>query len=233
MTQSDEFTDTLGRSLHHLGVVAQPGQLMSLSDHFGLLLEANRHVNLTRKTAPAEAAVWLYADSAAALRWALERGWSIESALDIGTGAGFPAVPLAVLAPTWRVTALEATGKKAAFVEQAARRLGMNNLRAVHAHSQHWVCDATFDLVTCKALGSVTACLTAGRSYLAPGGCLAVYKTASISPQELRQGRNAAQRFGLQVLSPFEYELPVPGGEARLQLHLFARPSNGRASPKQ
>ena len=223
MTASDEFTTTLRESLDRLGIVAEPDRLATLAAHFQMMLEANRRFNLTRITVPSEAAALLYADSAAALGWAICAEAGITTVLDVGTGAGFPAVPLAVLAPAWRVTALEATGKKARFVQQTARRLGINNLQALHAHSDHWTSGRTFDLVTFKAIGRLDACVTAGRRYLASGGCIIVYKTASISPDELRLGRQAAERLRLEVPPPFEYELAAPSGTARLALHLFAR----------
>ena len=93
-------------------------------------------MNLTRITRPAEAAVRLYADSLAVLSWARQSGneTGVRTVLDIGTGAGFPAVPLAVAAPDWRITAIEATNKKAAFVEQSARRVGAENLRVILRH---------------------------------------------------------------------------------------------------
>jgi len=223
MTASEEFTTTLRESLDRLGIVAGPDRLATLGAHFQMVLKANRRFNLTRITVPGEAAALLYADSAAALGWAICAEAGITTVLDVGTGAGFPAVPLAVLAPAWRVTALEATGKKARFVQQTARRLGINNLQALHAHSDHWTSGRTFDLVTFKAIGRLDACVTAGRRYLASGGCIIVYKTASISPDELRLGRQAAERLRLEVPPPFEYELAAPSGTARLALHLFAR----------
>ncbi|MHC4610988.1 MAG: RsmG family class I SAM-dependent methyltransferase, partial [Planctomycetota bacterium] len=134
-----------------------------------------------------------------------------------------PAVPLAVLAPAWRITALEATGKKAAFVEQVAGRLQIDNLQVVHAHSDHWHSSATFDLVAFKAIGTLDGCLTTGRSYVAPGGLIAVYKTKALSSRELRLGCQAAERLGFEALPAFDYELPAPSGTVSLTLHLFTR----------
>jgi len=223
MTDPAEFNDALVESLERLGVQSRPAQGDLLWGHYQLLLEANRKFNLTRITDPRPAAIRLYADSAAALSWSLARGSAIVDVLDVGSGAGFPAVPLAVLAPKWNVTALEATGKKARFIEQTARQLGIANLRAVHAHSDHWPAGPTFDLITFKAVDSLEACLTTGERYARPGGVVAAYKTRSIGSDQTRAGRQVAQRLGFDVLPPFEYGLADAGETVRFTLHLFAR----------
>lgn len=198
-------------------------QLATLAGHFDQVLQANARFNLTRITDPAAAAALLYADSAAAIAWANSTGVPVERVLDIGTGAGFPALPLAVLCPDWQVTALETTGKKAAFVQQAAGNLGIANLQVVHAHSDHWPGRAEFDLVTLKALGSLETCLKTAARFVVREGHVAVYKTASLSAKEVGTGLRAAKRLGFAVPTVFEYELPTPGGPARFALQVYRR----------
>ena len=208
MPQADDFATVLADALRHLGVAATPDQLQRLSDHFDLLLEGNRQFNLTRITDPVRAARLLYADSAAVLAWAAARPDRIQTVLDVGTGGGFPAVPLAVLAPRWRITALEATRKKAAFVERSAARLGITNLRVVHAHGSHWKTERPFDLVTFKAVAALDVCLVQARRYVAADGHVAIYKTASLPADEAAAGRTAARRLRFTELPTFQYEFP-------------------------
>ena len=223
----NDFSAVLDDALKTLGLNAEPRQIATLRRHFDLLIEANARVNLTRITDPNEAAVRLYADSAAILAWARREQVGVETVLDVGTGAGFPAVVLAVLAPGWRVTALEATGKKVAFVERAARTLGIDNLRAVQAHSDHWSTEARFDLLTFKAIGPLDECLkTAGR-FVADGGHVAVFKTADLSSAEIGAGRRAALRLGFGSADRFNYELPGPQGPSTFSLHVYARSGAG------
>ncbi len=223
----DVFSATLDDALKGLGLRAEPRRIATLHKHFDLLIEANARFNLTRITAPSEAAVRLYADSAAILAWARREQVCIESVLDVGTGAGFPAVPLAVLAQNWGVTALEATGKKAAFVERAARTLGIDNLRAVHAHSDHWSTEARFDLLTLKAIGPLDECLKTADRFVADRGHVAIFKTADLSPEEIGAGRRAALRLGFGSADRFDYELPGPQGPSTFTLHVYARSGAG------
>ncbi len=221
MPDADEFMATLGDTLRHLSVPVEPSQLARLDDHFRLLLEANRQFNLTRITDPVRAARWLYGDSAAALAWAAQRGVGVRTVLDVGSGAGFPAVPLAVLAADWQVTALEATAKKAEFVRRCADRLGIDNLEAVHAHGAHWKAERAFDLVTFKAVGALDMCLGQGRRFVAPGGHVVVYKTAPLPADEARAGQRAARRHGLSERTTFEYELSGQESTAPMALHVY------------
>ncbi|MCP4246927.1 MAG: 16S rRNA (guanine(527)-N(7))-methyltransferase RsmG [bacterium] len=225
MDAGAEFGAALTGALEQIGLDLSPERLEVLTAHYQFLVEANRRFNLTRKTEPAEAARWLYADSLAVAAWTRQANRRIGRVLDVGSGGGFPAFPLAVLEPTWRVTALEATGKKVRFIEESADRCGVVNLQAVHDHSDHFKTRQRFDLVTFKAVASLDRCLTIGQRFANAGGCIAVYKTHPLDAGEARDGLAAAEQWGLRPLPRFEYELPGPTGPVRLALHLFVRRS--------
>jgi 16S rRNA (guanine527-N7)-methyltransferase len=223
VTDADDFSAALNTALAGLGLAVAPAQVETLRAHFDLILDANTRFNLTRITDPGEAAVRLYADSAAVLVWADRERARVRTVLDVGTGAGFPAVPLAVLAPHWQVTGLDSTSKKAAFVDFVAHTLGIGNLRAVHAHSDHWVPEPKFDLLTFKAIGSLDNCLTTAQGLVADGGHVVVFKSAGTSSDELAAGRSAAGRLGFTLLAGFDYALPAPGKTATFTLHAYVR----------
>lgn len=223
MDAGAEFGAALTGALEPLGFALPPERLAVLTEHYHLLVEANSRFNLTRQAEPAEAARWLYADSLVVAAWVGQAKRRIGRVLDVGSGGGFPALPLAVLEPTWRVTALEATGKKVRFIQESADRCGITNLRAIHAHSDHFKNDHRFDLVTFKAVGSLERCLAIGQRFVSASGCIAVYKTDPLDPDEARQGLAAAAECRLRPLPRFEYELPGRSGSVRLALHLFVR----------
>ena len=74
---------------------------------------------------------------------------------DIGTGAGFPGLPLAVINPGRRFTLIEATGKKARFVEQTVQRLGLDNVQIEHVRAENYKPRELFDTVVSRALSSL------------------------------------------------------------------------------
>jgi 16S rRNA (guanine527-N7)-methyltransferase len=95
---------------------------------------------------------------------------------DIGTGAGFPGMPLAIVNPRRRFTLVEATGKKARFVEQTALRLGVDNVQVEHARAENYRPFELFDTVVARALSSLADFAAYAGHLCAPGGRLLAMK---------------------------------------------------------
>jgi 16S rRNA (guanine(527)-N(7))-methyltransferase RsmG len=146
--QDDGFISALETSLSRLGIDAlTEAQTEQLAKHYAMLREWNRRVNLTRITEPEDAAQFHYADSLFGGRFIHDA----RAILDIGSGAGFPAIPLAVLRPDVHVTALEANQKKSLFLNEAKDALKLANFKVATARIESFD-STTFDLLTSRAL---------------------------------------------------------------------------------
>lgn len=199
----------LAQRLARWQIKLSPKQLGQMVAHHDAMVEANRRLNLTRITDPAESAVRHYADSLALLAWSRDNAVSIRTLLDVGTGAGFPAVPLAIMKPKWKITAIDGTKKKIDFVRETVGALGLKNLRTVHAHTTHWITDETFDVVAARALAKLSEAIEQSARFVGNKGYLIAYKTASIEQEEHERGASTAKRSGLKLRTPFEYQLSV------------------------
>lgn len=208
-----------------LGLSAE--QVQQLGAHYLAMVEVNAVMNLTRIVDPVEAAVKHYADSLALVHWSQTRGVAVRSLLDIGTGAGFPAVPIAVAEAGWEVVALDGTKKKIDFLTRSATAMGLSNLTAVHAHSAHWESDRTFDVVTARALGSIEECLSAAAKFVSPGGQVVLFKTEEKVEVEGQEAARKARHLRLAAVEPFTYELPVGEETLKRVLAVYAH-----AAPK-
>ncbi|UCD27774.1 MAG: 16S rRNA (guanine(527)-N(7))-methyltransferase RsmG [Planctomycetota bacterium] len=182
--------------------------------HFCRVVEVNRQFNLTRITSPADAAVKHYADSLTLLAAPWISTDQRLTVLDVGTGAGFPAVPLAIMCKEWRITAIDGTAKKVRFVAETAELLGLDNLRTLHARAADLAGEQpeSFDLVLMRAVTKLAEGLKEVNSLIAPGGAVVFYKTSTITDGELADGRKMAQKLGLQETSPVRITLPSTEG---------------------
>jgi len=186
------------------GLPLSAEQIERMWRHFDLVREANRHFNLTRITEVRRGAVEHYADSLTLVRWLADRGVRPRYALDVGTGGGWPAVPLAILMPDTQWTAVDSTGKKARFVAEAAEKLSLSNLTARQERIGEACEDqASYDLIVCRAVGKLAELVGTAEGRLAADGRLVCYKTVNLSQEERQAGCQAAVRYGLDVAEEY------------------------------
>ncbi len=155
-----------------------------LQDKFQQLYEeiilGNRQLNLTRITAPNnfwEKHLW---DSLRGVAlWLKEKKPSLQ-VIDIGTGAGFPGLPVALTFPHWQVTLLDSTRKKIAFIESLLPKLEIANATTMTARAEtlgkqnsHY---ATYDIALIRAVGKATICTQYALPLLKPGAIAILYR---------------------------------------------------------
>ena len=203
------FDYALGTALGTMKIALADAQRSQLLRHYQLVLDANRRFNLTRISEPEDFAVTLHADSLALVAWARDSGHTISRILDIGTGAGLPAVPLAIALPDSYVTAIDGTGKKARFVKEVAAALRLGNLDVRHDRAESWHERERFDVVTLKAIGPLDRCLGFAARHVTRGGWVVVYKTMSVTDTERTDGLAAAKERGFDAPCVYEYKLTL------------------------
>jgi 16S rRNA (guanine527-N7)-methyltransferase len=222
--ERDGFDAALGEALAALELPLGSDARDRLYAHYERLVEANRQFNLTRITTPADAAVKHYADSLSLLATPWVDPARPLRVLDLGTGAGFPAVPLAIACPEWSITAIDGTGKKVRFVAECAGALGLAGLVARHARGEDLIRGGgvRFDLVLVRAVGKVAPVLELSAPLLDRGGAVVFYKSAGADEEELRAGQAEAARRKLLVQEQ-ALELPLAGETLQRRLLRYSR----------
>jgi len=197
-----------------LGLVIDAARQERMFAHYLRVVQTNKQFNLTRITAPAEAAVKHYADSLALLAMPGFQPAQPLNVLDLGTGAGFPAVPLAIVCEAWSITAIDSTGKKAHFVKGVVESLGLTNLRVRHARGSDLAREGghQFDVVLLRAVTKLDQGLTEAAPLVRQGGCIVFYKTPHIEAEELESAERAAAQHGFQHGAHFDLMLPSDDG---------------------
>lgn len=178
------------------------------------LVETNAHMNLTAITEPEEIWAKHFLDSAVLLKKvSLPLG---ASCIDVGTGAGFPGMVLAILRPDLQVTLLDSLQKRIGFLEHTAELLGLGNVRCVHARAedaaQNPVYREQFDLATARAVAALPVLSEYCLPFVKIGGRFAAMKGPS---EAAETAETAIAVLGGRVISEEEYAL-AQAGERRL-----------------
>lgn len=198
-----------------------PDQLQAFHTYTRLLIEEGRRANLTALREP-EAIERRHFGESLALLDALESLGAFGSpAIDIGSGAGFPGLPIKIVRPSLQLTLLEATGKKARFLELAVRALGLSGVTVVHGRAEELAHDAahreSYALAMARAVGPLRVLAELALPFLRIGGFLAAPK-GSAAPREVREAGNALEVCGGDVALVRPLDVPGPGPAPTLVL---------------
>jgi 16S rRNA (guanine527-N7)-methyltransferase len=151
--------------------------------YLDLLAKWNRTYNLTAIREPERMVTHHLLDSLAVLPHLEESGGQKSlSLLDVGSGAGLPAIPLAIARPAWRVVALDSSHKKGAFIQQAVSELSLANVEAAVARVEDYRPSAPFDLVISRAFSDLATFAESSARHLVYGGRLIAMK--GVRPDE-------------------------------------------------
>lgn len=194
--------------LHLLGLEPSEAQLEQFLRYRQELVDWNTRINLTAITDPEEVLMKHFLDSLSVL---LVYDRPAVRLLDIGSGAGFPGLPLKIVRPQWQVTLLEATGKKVTFLQHIIEVLQLKNVVAMHgraeelAHRSEY--RASFDVVTARAVASLATLLEYAAPYCRVGGHIILFKKGDLA-EELAQGKRAAHQLGAVFKADVVVTLP-------------------------
>ncbi len=168
-----DFPEPLRRSLDQgLDVLGLDRTLAApLLDYLALLQRWNRTYNLTAIRAPEQMVVRHLLDSLA-MHPFLRPG----ALADLGTGPGLPGIPLAIARSDVQVTLVESNGKKARFLREAVRQLGLGNARVAESRAEALDEPGAYAQVTARALDTLAGIVAVGGHLLAPGGRLLAMK---------------------------------------------------------
>ena len=178
----------------------------------GLVLERNRVMNLTAITEPSAFAGLHLLDSLSLIPLA---GLSSGTVVDVGTGAGFPGVPLAIALPEARVTLLDSLGKRIEFLRETCGALGLENTRCVHARAEEFGEREQFDWAVSRAVAPLPMLCELSLPLVRVGGRFLARKS-SHSQEELDGAGRAISILGGRVDWVKDY--PIPGAEIQHRL---------------
>ena len=177
-----------------------------LQEFSRLLLEKNRVMNLTAITDPADVARLHFLDCASLLTIADFRG---KNVVDVGTGAGFPGMPLRLLEPDFDLTLLDSLGKRVDFLQETAQAMDLKRIQCVHARAEEFARQhrEKFDIATSRAVAQLNILCELALPLVKVGGQFLAMKSVD-SDQEVQSAKSAIAQLGGKIGKIWDYTIP-------------------------
>jgi 16S rRNA (guanine527-N7)-methyltransferase len=173
---SKEWSDLIIEGARGFDIDLTPADTRRFAIHASELIRWNRKINLTAITDPLEVAVKHFLDSLPAVRHIPPNA----TLLDIGSGGGFPGLPLKILKPSLSITLIDASRKKVTFLKHIIRTLKLDNIEALHRRAEELAVDARyvnrFDVIISRAFSALDHLFKLALPLLAEGGSVIAFK---------------------------------------------------------
>jgi len=205
--KKEEFIKKMQEKSKDLGVRFLVEQTEQFFDYMNLLIEWNEKINLTAITDPEEIILKHFIDSITILKEIPDN----SKIVDVGTGAGFPGIPLSIMNPTLKITLVDSLNKRLIFLQEVINKLGLKNVEIIHARAEEFGQNKNyrekFDVSTSRAVANLSTL----SEYLIPlvkvGGKVVSMKAAE-AHQEINDAKKAIDILGGSIEKIDEFNLP-------------------------
>jgi 16S rRNA (guanine527-N7)-methyltransferase len=190
-----------------MGVALSEEQIRKFYVYWRELQEWNSHINITAISSLKDTIIKHFLDSLSVVK-NLPRSGRLA---DIGSGGGFPGIPIAIVRPALSVVLIEAARRKANFLRQAVRILGLETASVYHGRAETLAAGEPFDGIVCRAFSSLKTFLRISMPLLAEDGIIIAMKGKE-TEQELRDAEQEIKKAHLTITGERRFQLPFHGG---------------------
>ena len=189
-----------------LGLPLDETALTRFETYYELLEERSKVMNLTAIHGETDVAQLHFLDSAALLTVEPLAG---KSVIDVGTGAGFPGMPLRLLEPDFDLTLLDSLGKRVDFLQETAQAMDLKRIQCVHARAEEFARQhrEKFDIATSRAVAQLNILCELALPLVKVGGQFLAMKSVD-SDQEVQSAKSAIAQLGGKIGKIWDYTIP-------------------------
>ena len=195
--------------LNQIGITLNDKQKEQFDKFYELLVEWNKVMNLTGITEYEEVNEKHFVDSLSIVK-AIDMN-DVKSVIDIGTGAGFPGIPLKIAFPHLKVVLLDSLNKRINFLNTVISELGLENIETIHGRAEDFAKQADyreqFDLCVSRAVANLATLSEYCIPYVEKGGMFVPYKSGEID-EEVEQAKKAVHVLGGKLENVIKFQLP-------------------------
>lgn len=206
-----------------MGVALGEKELDLFNRYYREIMSWNEKINLLSRSSAEDTLLKNFIDSLTAVQYLPQRESRV---LDMGSGGGFPGIPLKIACTLLQVSLLESSRKKTSFLKHLIRMLQLTEITVIHERAENLLnqggCRNSFDTVISKAAFKLPQFLTLGASFLRPGGVLMAMKSADIA-DELAEAQPAADNAGMLLTASHALTLPVTGDRRQILIYTKAQ----------
>ena len=201
------------KGLEELGIELSEEQIIQFIKYYEMLVEKNKVMNLTAITEFNEVIVKHFIDSLALVKVVdkddLSNGVSI---IDIGTGAGFPGIPLKIAFPNINITLLDSLNKRINFLKEVSDELGFEGIEFIHGRSEDFGRNPQyrekFDICVSRAVANLATLSEFCVPFVKVGGSFISYKAGDCG-EEVKESMKAVEKMGGKIINQLEYMVPT------------------------
>ena len=199
---------------NQINIEISDNQITCFEKYYELLIEKNKVMNLTAITEKEDVIVKHFIDSISLITYLLDKGININSELsiiDIGTGAGFPGLPLKIMMPDVKFTLLDSLNKRVSFLNDVIDELNLTGINAIHGRAEDFASDKmyreNYDICVSRAVANLSTLSEYCIPFVKKDGYFISYK-AGESEEEINNSKNAIKTLGGKINTVEEFILP-------------------------